>query len=197
MGSIDKIVVDPATTEVTHVVVRKGFLFPEDLLIGIDYLTQVDEETALLSETADDFDKFIQFEESNYVSLKRGLNGHSSKLGLGMSYIYYPPIGARPYLDYPHRYNMRVKKTVRNIPENAVVIDEGTTVTSKTGDPVGHVEKTFTDVDGNVSHILISQGLFFKTKRLIPAPWTDKITDREIRLCVSTEVIENLPDEEA
>lgn len=59
---------------------------------------------------------------------------------------------------------------------------------------VGRVERVITNEQDRVSHFLISEGVVFKHKKLVPAAWIDDVTEDQVRLAVGSDVLENLPD---
>ena len=52
VGKINRVILDPATNKVTHVVVQKGWLFTEDKVVQIDMIGSATEDKVLLQENA-------------------------------------------------------------------------------------------------------------------------------------------------
>ena len=195
VGTVDRIVIDPVSDEVTHIVVRKGFLFTEDRVIPIEDLSWADDETVLLSGSVEDFESFPLYEETYYVSPTGEYTTAPWSTWDITPLYYYPPAGMGFYPYSPIAHNEpKVAQHTRNVPDDTVVISKGTTVTTRDGENAGHVEETFTNSEGQVTHILISKGLFFTTERLVPVHWVRWTSDDEIRLNVPNEVVENLPE---
>ena len=69
VGKINRFVLDPATNEVTHVVVQKGWLLPEDKVIPMAMIANATEERVVLNGKIDDLDQLPPFEETHYVEL--------------------------------------------------------------------------------------------------------------------------------
>src|SRR5260221_14110391 len=69
VGVIDRVVIDPRSDKVTHVVIRKGFLFVEDKVVPIDLLAEASEDGILLRPDVHDLDKLPRFEETHYLPL--------------------------------------------------------------------------------------------------------------------------------
>lgn len=67
VGRVDRVVMDPTTKEVTHVVVHKGFLFAEDKVVPISLIDAASEERVTLREDAGDLQALPVFEETHYV----------------------------------------------------------------------------------------------------------------------------------
>lgn len=88
-------------------------------------------------------------------------------------------------------------ETQQNIPGNTVPLQEGTNVLDSDGEHVGDVERLFVEPDSNtVTHFLISQGLLFKNHKLIPANWIRFVSEDNVQLSVSSQLLESLPDYE-
>ena len=48
VGHIARVVMNPVSKEVTHVVIRQGFLFTEDKVLPIDYIATASEDRVVL-----------------------------------------------------------------------------------------------------------------------------------------------------
>jgi hypothetical protein len=82
----------------------------------------------------------------------------------------------------------------RNIPEDTVPLKEGTEILSSDDKHVGNVERLFVQTDSNkVTHFLISQGVLFQDRKLIPAHWVKSVDEDRVSLAVSSELLERLP----
>lgn len=66
VGHIARVVLDPRTKEVTHVVVRKGFLFTEDKVVPTSLIASATEDRVRLREYAGDLRQLPVFEETHY-----------------------------------------------------------------------------------------------------------------------------------
>src|SRR5690606_28706284 len=73
VGVVDRVVVDPASKDVTHLVVRKGVLFIEDKVIPMDKVHIVLEDRVTLREDVGDLNELPDFEESYFVPFEPGL----------------------------------------------------------------------------------------------------------------------------
>ena len=196
-GKIERIVIDPSDHQVTHVVIEKGFLFSSDYVIPIEAFMRVDTEELILKESIEDVKQFPKFEETYYVT--PNVDHLPPQWGgrVGAPLFYYPPVNpekSKYYSGIGYPIVKKEKRTSRNVPAETIVIGEDTQVITPDGDHVGHIEKTFTDADGNLTHILISNGLFSPTERLIPMQWVSQMSDSEVTLNVVKNIIENLPE---
>ena len=204
VGKINRFVLDPSTNEVTHIVVQKGWLLTEDKVVPFDMVNSTVEDKMVLSEDADDFDQLPPFEETHYVrvsdeQIRMVRTDDTPDYQNAPVYYWYPPHG---YIGFPAyglgHYAWPRTETQQNIPGNTVPLKEGTNVISADGEHVGDVERLFVEPDSNqVTHFLISQGLLFKNHKLVPANWIRSAAEDEVRLTVSSQLLENLPDYES
>ncbi|HET9909096.1 MAG TPA: PRC-barrel domain-containing protein [Anaerolineales bacterium] len=212
VGKINRFVLDPTTNEVTHIVVQKGWLFSEDKVVPFGMVNSATMERVVLSENIDTFDQLPPFEERHYVKAgeSEGSDSHDQQSDQDEirkvdvrregrlrdddfpSYYWYPPHG---YVGYPIGvYGWPSLETTRNIPGNTISLKEGTDVVSSDGKHVGDIERLFVASDSNkVTHFVISQGLLFKDRKLIPAHWVRTADEGKVDLAVSTQLLKDLP----
>jgi uncharacterized protein YrrD len=215
VGKINRIVLDPVTHEVTHLVVQKGWLFSEDKVVPFEMVKSATEDKVVLNEDIENFDELPPFQESQYIrtrdadlspaerssSLEEARRGAvdqgqvsrsgSSRYSFAPAYYWYPPHG---YIGYPlGYYGWPPMETVRNIPQDTVPLKEGTDVMSSDEEHVGDIERLFVATDSNqVTHFVISQGLF-QDRKLVPAHWVNSVGEDKVHLAVSAELLESLP----
>ena len=200
VGRIDRVVINPRTNELTHLVVKKGLLLKKDKVIPLDRVEIASEEGVVLKSEKGDPDQFPEFEETHYIPLESDPTGGLRGKGpAGKLAWYYPmprgawwrlEMGTYPgYPDPPY-----VRRTDRNIPEGNVPLEEGAEVLSKDDKHIGDVERVFVDDDEQrVTHLLVSKGLLSKTSRLIPSMWVNTVTEERVRLDVDEAFVDKLP----
>jgi uncharacterized protein YrrD len=196
LGTLHRVVIDPETKAVTHIVVEKGWLFSSNKVISIGEIDPESEDKLVVTGPHDDADEFPAFEESHYVNLDQ--NDHPDTdvdsvywyppanlawWRTGAAYMgYYPPIPA---------YAMR---TDQNIPDGTVALEEGAKVISKDDKHVGGIEQVIVDPEDNrATHFVIHGGLFAERK-LLPVVWISHIEEKQVYLSVSSAVLERLPE---
>ncbi|MGD8948287.1 MAG: PRC-barrel domain-containing protein, partial [Desulfobacterales bacterium] len=64
VGRIDRVVIDPNSKEMTHLVVKKGLLFTKDKVVPLDHVETANEGGVVLKEGQKDPDDFPDFEET-------------------------------------------------------------------------------------------------------------------------------------
>jgi uncharacterized protein YrrD len=194
VGKINRFVLDPETNEVTHIVVQKGWLFAEDKVVPIDWVSSATEEKVTLNENTNDFDQLPPFEETHFIEVpEEGTKpADYPTYRYAPAYYWYPPAG---YIGYPvGYYGWPPMETQRNIPADTVPLREGSDVISSDGEHVGDIEEIFVDSDSNrITHFLISEGLLFKERKLVPAHWVSSEEEDKVHLNVSSQMLERLP----
>lgn len=200
VGKINRFILDPQMNEVTHVVVQKGWLLPEDKVVPFEMVDSATEDKVVLNEDIRDFDELPPFEETHYVRVdEEGVNNQvrddAAKYRTTPGYYWYPPHGFVGFPAYGLSYYTWPRmETQQNIPANTVPLKEGTNVMSSDDEHVGDIERLLVDPDSNqVTHFVISKGLFFKDHKLVPANWISSATEDEVRLTVSSRVLERIP----
>lgn len=196
VGCVDRVVLNPKTKEVTHIVVRKGFLFLEDKLVPLSLIASSTEDRVSLRSGAGDLEKLPPFEETHYVSAEDADAADAVPMpDLASPLYWYPPVGGwlgytDASLGYPPPYPM---ETTQNIPRDTVAVREGAWVISADGKEMGTVERVITDSNTDrATYFLMSHGLVFKEKKLIPVTWIREMDENEIHLTVGAATLDGL-----
>ena len=196
VGHIDRVVMEPQTKEVTHVVVRKGFLFTDDKVVPIDFIATATEDRVALRSDVGDLNALPKFEETHYIPIPDTVPGTAPSAKDSTPLYWYPPIGLTPWgaPDAAQLGPVYVSHTEQNIPEGTVALKEGSKVISSDEKHVGNVERVFTDSRTNrVTHLLISQGLILTERRLVPITWVRLVLEDEVHLTVNSQQLDSLP----
>lgn len=194
LGNLSRVILDPNTREVTHLVIEKGILFTSNKIISIDQVNPENEEMILLTTPEQDLENFQDFEEAHYVNLD-STDYPGSDVA---SSFWYPPAdyawwqtGPQPGIAPLPVYALQ---TTQNIPDGAVALEEGARVISADDREVGHIEQLIVEnQDNRVTHFVVSAGLLFKERKLIPALWISTIGEKKVRLAVDAGTLERLP----
>ena len=200
VGKINRVVLEPVTNEVTHIVVQKGWLLPVDKVVPIAMISSATEDRVVLNENIGNFEELPAFEETHFVELTEAdaIPPENLTYRYAPAYYWYPPSG---YIGYPRfgaeYYGWPPTVTTRNIPADTVPLKEGANVMSSDGEHVGDVERIFIDSQSHkANHFLISQGLLFKEQKLIPSHWVSSVEEDKVHLAVPSRLLERLPDYE-
>ena len=193
LGSMERVVLSPESKLVTHIVVRKGALLNRvDKVVPIDLIAEMTEDRIILSDEAGDLASFPPFEEERVVDKKIGLDQPPIFDSSSPELIGYlePNIPVIP--DPGEQY---VTQIDQNIPEGTVALKEGAKVITADGQHVGKVERVLADLSADqVTHLLVSRGMFPKETKLIPMEWVTTMTDDEVYLGVEEDTVKELAD---
>ena len=183
-GSLRRVVIDPASEKVTHIVIEKGLLFKNDWVVGMDKVAATSEEKVALTCSVDELKDMLPLDVEEDVPLD---NSRGSTSG------YFPASGGM-FMNPPPGEAM-IKKITRTIPDELVAMKEGARVISSDEKNVGSIEHLFTDPKtGKITHFLLYQGTLVKTRKSIPFEWVKLITDDEVYLTVEAQKVDDLPE---
>ncbi len=183
LGAVDRVVMDPLTRSVSHVVVRKGVFFPEDKVIPLEAIASAIEERINLDPDVDPAD-LPPFEETHYLPLEDG----EESLGDGsIPLVYYGPYAmVTPVLN-------TVSRTVveRNIPEDTVALRGGAPVIDRDNVEIGRFDELLMTETGVVTHLVMTRDLgLVSARRAIPISWVEFATDEKVKLGVTSRLVD-------
>jgi uncharacterized protein YrrD len=185
VGHIDRVVVDPHTNVVTHIVVRKGFFFKEDKVVPIDLVAEATEDQIKLRENAGDLHALPPFEEKHYLTS----DAKASETLVTPAPLGYSPLAAP--LEEPPPGPRLIAQTEQNIPAGTIALKEGAKIITAEGKEVGHLERVFTDSTAHrATHLVIAQGLLAPKRRLIPITWANIVDEDEVHLAVKESTLD-------
>lgn len=196
LGTLQRVIIDPQTKAVTHIVVEKGWLFSTNKVISFGELDPDSEDRLVVKGPHDDPDDFPAFEASHYVSLDE--NDHPDA---DVDSVYwYPPADlswwrtGAAYMGYYPPMPAYTVRTTQNIPEGTIALEEGAKVISQDDHHVGSIEQVVVEPEDNrATHIVIHGGLFAERK-LLPVLWISRIEEKEVYLSISAALVERLPE---
>ena len=164
-GTLERVVLNPENKVVTDIVVRTGTLFSKaDKVVPIEYVVETTENQVVLSNEAGELESFPPLEERHLVSE----NADAAQQPADIPPVVYGSPGFGSML-VPAPGEQLVTQIEQNIPAGTVAMKEGAKVISADGKHVGNVERVLADPSvAQVTHLVISQGLFTKASKLIP-----------------------------
>jgi uncharacterized protein YrrD len=194
IDSVDRVIIDPADKEVSHLVVGEGMFFGSGRVIPIEMVESTPEDEVRLGKKAEELESLPVFEEAHFVPLSETEQPFQDVDAL----YWYPPVGGWWNTGNILGYAMPryVLKAERNIPEDMVALEEGANVLTPDGEQVGHIKKVETEND-RVTHLVISAGLLFTEEKTIPSKWTQEVRENEVLLSVDSDTLENTPVKES
>lgn len=191
IGSLLRVVMDPKTRKVSHLVVKEGLLFTEDKVVPMDLVGSVTEERITMKQIKENLDDLPKYEETHYIPIEEAGDYPDSVYWYPPVELYWGRLGG--YSVFPE--SQFVQRTEKNIPDGAVGLMEGTKVIAADDETVGEIESMIANPkDKRITHIVVSSGLLLKEKRIIPVHWLATVRDDEVFLSVDSRFLERLPE---
>ena len=192
VGSVDRVVMDPRTREVSHIVVRKGVLFVDDKVVPVDWISSATEDQVTLRMSESELEKLPNFVETEYIPV--GGPGSTTPT-MALPLYWYPPVGSATW-GYPALTGYPSAVPVageRQIPEGEIALHEGAPVMTLDGKHAGDVERVFVEETTNrATHFVLTKGLLFPEKKLLPMAWVKSVGDEQVLLNVEADILEQV-----
>lgn len=192
VGRVDRVVVDPRTRELSHIVVRKGLLFTVDKVVPIAWIVAANDGGVTLRAQPEDMEALPDFEAEAYVRVSDDEPPGIHKDGATPLFWYPLGLGTPSHLPTLPIDGYRTQ-VHQNIPDGAVALKKGAKVMTRDSKHVGNVDEVLTDArTEQVIGLVIAHGMLFKEKRRVPVTWVDWISEDEVRLLVGERQLEAL-----
>jgi len=199
LGRLERVVIDPKSNEVTHLIVRHGRVAPQDKVLPIDRVEVGTENGIVMRLTTAEFEQLPEFEETQFVAADEAKLERTDPNDpvRNVPTIYWLPVSPRSLLLPEFVESGYRVETQLNIPAGTIAVKEGARVISRDGKHTGKVDEILTATESDrITHVLIAQGSFVKAKKLIPIGWIDVLGEDEVHLVVRSSTIDKLPDYE-
>ncbi len=199
IGSVDRLIVDPATNEVRAAVIRKGIFLPRDIEAPISSLTQSMSGELVLDMSAEDVKNLPEFAETMYIlpppqyQLPDGFTAGSMYWPAGA--MMGPPQNIPATTIAPDPTTDRVLQDAARDDQDQSEVDEavigkGSTVTARDGESIGKVaELAFDSKTGALSGLVVRSGLLVHNDRHIASSLIDSVVEGAITLNVDADQI--------
>lgn len=205
IGTVDQLVLDPATRAVQAIIMHRGWLLSEDRIVDRALIDAVAPDgTVWLSVEAEQTKELPLFVEAEFVRLTdsevAGLPYITPGTGgTGPIPIFWavpssgpavPDLAAAPYDPSGGTLPSSVSPTAppieveSSLPQDVVRIDRGTAVIAADGQRLGKVEHVHLNQDGEIVSLAVDPGLFGGEQLHIPAEWIAEVTEDSVRLTV-------------
>jgi sporulation protein YlmC with PRC-barrel domain len=197
VGSLNRVVVEPESRTLNAIVVRTGGLFSkEEKVVPIDVVAETHEDQIRLNEKARDLDEFPPFEEEVAINGSESARPDVPTENPPLTAVGHPDAGrpAIPSVPAVPAGGM-VTEVRQNIPEGTIAMEETPKIITVEGIHAGDVERILADpTDDHLTHLLVSNGLFKKTVKLIPIQWVAMLGMEHIHLKVKKRELDELPE---
>ena len=192
-GKLMKVVIDPDTERVTHLVVEKGFLQKTDRVVPIDALGETADDGLHLTLSTAALEQYPQFRESEFRVPDAGWERESYQVDdpahvLRWGIHYAPPLVDEYVLT-------REEEVKRGVDADQPVIGKGTAVYDRDGE-VGAVETLQIDeTTHTVTHVVVKQGLL-GPPLVVPMSAVSSISDTSVNIDLTREELMALAGQE-
>jgi len=199
IGRVERVVIDPETGAVTHLVVKNGRLpGREKKVIPFASVKSGTAGRLELSPEVNRPDAYPTFDQSTLVPVGgvEDFQRQKSRQAAWMAWFYtraHNPWWQAESASFPTK-PVYAHERRRNIPNRSIPLAEGAPVTDAAGKPVGEVaEIDLSSADRRVTHVAVACGRFTSARKRIPVGWVQRFSERGIRLSVKKSSIEALP----
>jgi sporulation protein YlmC with PRC-barrel domain len=196
VGQVERLVLDTTTREIDKLIVARGLLTRHEKLVDIDMVTGQDDDGLQIDLTSAQFDELPDFVQERFtIATERETAGlpYAIAPGTGGGAIVFGATtagrgyDARGSLFEAAPAAQPIVETRSNVPEQDVMIDEGTEVVAADGKKFGNVGEVFFRENGQISGFTVKGGLFRDDLR-VPIDWVgDAGADRITLTVTSTE----------
>jgi uncharacterized protein YrrD len=185
-GSLHRVVMDPNSKKVTHLVVQKGLLFKEDKVVEVEQVASSSADQIHLKCSLDQLKDMSPFEVKDYEPVNTPVEAGRAAFPVGG--VLYPS----------QNYQARVVREVkRTLPESLAALKNGSRVYDEDGAELGTIYRIMTDTDsGKVTNFIIEQGILPKAYKAIPIDWVREIDDEAVYLTIKRQKVLTLPEEQ-
>lgn len=190
VGELESVILDPCTEEITHLIVKKGFLLSKNKMVPISLVADSNDQRMKLHEFEGEIDDLQDYQETHFIPIENYINKEVD--GKIIPLLFYTPLPtATTHANHP----ATVPIVKENLSTDKESLEEGMNVVALDNQKVGGVEEVILHPSTDrVTHLLVSKGLLFKHKFLIPAEWVKEIKESAVHLYVDSKVIEKLPE---
>lgn len=194
LGTVRHFVIDPSTTELTHVLVEKGVFFADDRVVPMEAIDHVSEDGVVLAADVDP-EAIPHFVREDYTVVDEETR---TRRDTPPGYMWrYPTTYAGPFPVFPV-YPMppaeptsRTDTRTQDMLAASEIIGGRTAVISMNGEKVGTVSEVHVDDEGHVSHLAVDLG-FLSDEKVLPVHWIESIDSDGVHLAVSNTAVESL-----
>lgn len=195
VGKLRRVVLDPRTQTVSHIIVEQGLLFPEDRVVPINLVESALEEHIRLRLNAEELKGLPEFVETNYIQVPEEERIVSAAGQAAPFYPIAPMPTWKPGTPVSDRdIEPMIEEQERHIPDESVAVQKGADVLALNDEKVGEIEEVLTDPNSHqITQFVIAKGLVLKEEKRVPIEWVSEIHEDEIRLAVGPKILEYLP----
>ena len=188
-GTLGKVAVDPATWQVTHVIVEEGFLLKKSRVFPFSSLERTAPGEIYLATHSGELQNYPVYREETVERVAPG----QSESGTTAFWSEGVPYGVGPATPL-----LTISEKIRHgLPSNLVVVDRGTSVEGLEGN-IGKLDHLRADAEtGKLTELIVRHGVLLTSQRVLPASLASAISEDGIFVEVTAEEVEGLPEYQA
>lgn len=179
-GRSTHIVINPATEQVTHVVVKEQWPSPNERMVPVGWIAATTREIIVLNHTREQFAQLDPFNQTDFIQREVPHFAADPKLTLVWPYT----VPAKQIIEDPHR----------TIPPEELAVRRGARVRATDG-RIGQVDEFLIDPEnGYISHLVLREGLPWDKKYVtIPISDIERIEEDTVHLKLDRKSVRALP----
>ncbi len=179
VGKVDRVVMDPAKNQVTHIVIHKGVLLTRDIVVPVETIERAAEHEVQLSITAAELEKMPDLVEEDYV-----VPPHAAPIG--------PYVPGTVLWPLAYVYAPDIMYEERHVPEETVDITEGTDVECLDG-KIGVVDEVIVDsTTKRVTGLVVRRGFVLTRDVTVPVFLIKRADAEVVQLACTREDLEKM-----
>ena len=179
-GRSTYIIINPATEQVTHLVVKEQWPSGIERLVPVGWIAATTRDIIVLDHTREEFTELQPFNQTDFI--QRDLPYYATDPKLTLVWPYTVPV------------KNIVEDTHRMVPPEELAVRRGAKVRATDG-RIGQVDEFLVDPEsGYISHLILREGLPWD-KKLITIPITDieRIEEDTVHLKLDKKAVKALP----
>ena len=192
-GGVIKLVVEPGSKRVTHLVLEKGWKLTHDVAVPIERIERVEDGWVVLDMSVDELNALPEYAELDYAvpdaswAEQHGYPSGDTLVDLSSA----PPAGwLAPAWSGP----LIQGHTHLGVPPRERPVGRGTRVTARDR-TVGRLDHVLLDREaGAVRALVVRKGHLLAKDVIVPATWVERVNEDEIVLGADQALLERLPE---
>ena len=181
-GGLAGLVANPDSRQVTHLIVKEGFLFTRSSVLPLSAVRRTLGADIEISITSQEFD---QYPEYQVVTYEAPADGYEQPIVSGTAHT-------EPYGTGGAIVPMVKRKIREGIVTGQVVIEEGMPISNLVG-KIGQVEHVIVDRETyNITYLVVHRGLIFTERLMVPISMVEELHEDGIAVAGANEALERL-----
>lgn len=183
VGRVDRVVMDPRTLKVTHIVIHKGLFLTRDIVAPVEAVRSTNEGAVFLRVDSAELDMMPDFIDEEFV-----VPPHAAPIG--------PYVPGSVLWPTAYAYAPVIMSEERHVPEETIEILEGTDVLCADG-KIGTVDEVLVDsATRRISGFIVRRGFLLTHDVTVPVDWVKRADSQVVELTCTKEQIEGLDEEQ-